>query len=327
MNSRRNDRSSRCQPLTRRLDRQTPVLARDVTGVVAVRDLLADLAVLAVNHQLRALISRQGASAGDRFILCREGVALLAVYFQRPLVAARNYVNIAHAVRLPGTDTNSPVERDESPRLGARLGGGRVPHPADRKRTGRVHWRVLYVQGASRIRGRFETLASYCVAGYAGWQGRRVRDQGQTGDSAADSPVLAARSSTDSTSPSPAGTRPLPSSATSDCSTGRFARRRARAHRRLTRQVLGTCLPFDPTRQHSGVASDVRLCRGSAGQLLLRRAVWARPDPCSATTTLLRTPPCWSFCWNPTDRSSRPGAGKTTGSALALTRGSALESA
>lgn len=74
------------------------------------RGLFADLAVLAVNHQLRAFIFRQGASAGDRFTLCREGFALLAIYFQRPLVAARNYVNIAHAIRLPGTDTNSPVE-------------------------------------------------------------------------------------------------------------------------------------------------------------------------------------------------------------------------
>ena len=101
MNSRRNDPLISLPATPPETDRQTPALARDVARVVAVRDLLADLAVLAVNHQLRALISREGSSAGDRFILCREGVALLAVYFQRPLVPAWNYVNIAHAIRLP----------------------------------------------------------------------------------------------------------------------------------------------------------------------------------------------------------------------------------
>lgn len=105
------------------------------------RDLLADLAVLAVNHQLRALISRQGASAGDRIILCREDVALLAVYFQRPLVAARNYVNIAHAIRLPGTDTSSPIEGNETPyeTPSSRSVGYVRPTPPIRKRIGRVH--------------------------------------------------------------------------------------------------------------------------------------------------------------------------------------------
>ena len=81
-----------------------------------------------------------------------------------------------------------------------------------------------------------------------------------------------------------------------------------------------------------GEVESVELCVAGSRQMATdefcvttEAVVGGRSSQCSATTTLLRTPPCWSFCWNPADLSS-PGPGKPRrGSALVLTRASAWE--
>lgn len=102
-----------------------------------------------VDDQLAALLLREVTPVLDRLVLGVVGRARVPVHLTRPSIAVWHYVNIAHAARLPGAYANSPVGGAETPSPLVRLGTDRPGALAGPLRS-----------GASRIRGRFETLAS-----------------------------------------------------------------------------------------------------------------------------------------------------------------------
>jgi hypothetical protein len=146
-----------------------------------VAGLLADLTVLAMGYELAAFFLCELPAPREGFVLGPEAVALLAVYFERPVISIRDYVHVRHglsplmvtkagrgltrcpaqSLRVPAGQPNALVAGNLGPRVSRARGRKLVQHEHWSNRAGRTTVPPGRMTGASR-RPRLARLDLVC---------------------------------------------------------------------------------------------------------------------------------------------------------------------